>query len=1098
MRVKVFGDLHLTNDAAIDAAVMKTVAGFIDADDALIFLGDVFDSFQIGMTNSVFYEMISKLDNEIYIIQGNHDFREGMAALNVARHFADNIHVIKDYETFDAHPFYKFHFLGYFRSRTAVEFDLGSKMNFLFSHCDAERADRIPESFKAFDQVYNGHIHDALDFMMDPAKRREFHNVGAMRQCRTNETDIKRYFVIDISESTNKVSITAPTFVSPTASIKMNFRDFDEAMDVGADAFDTSKPVVLTVEVESADERQQMIAEIAAMNAKDGVNIVLKTEMIGKRKSDMDVSIAQMEADTNLDFGTIFESFYADFQKEFKMTEDPAKMKSLFLENVGADGGAAMDMHSIKFLTISGENFKLFPQFEYDLRNFSGITSIVGENLDEPQADGTPSSNESGKSNLISAFLYALQGTASEISPLRWGEKSGVVVLRMSIDGDDIVMTRRFAAKTNGLEISVNGEAFAAEETTTATQEMFYARYKIESVLRFIFLTNSGFSKFFFSSKSSERYNLFAQIFPVITKVDDILAAVKATKEKNLAAVAEIDAAIATERESRKRFAQTHRSAIAASRKLCREYQNNLNLALAEESQIAADLAKYMDLVGDVSEYSGALRSLSGAIPTTLYDVYKSGVTLADVDRLMAVEDRLARCGSPALPVAEREEVERIKSTLAELEADVVDLGIKVGGDTESNLSADGQKLDKKLQESAVDLSRLKNRQAEIGKVLKSANEGNCSLCGQPLVSHDLVSAHEAELKVVMEDVTTTEVKLNKLGTENLILAQRIANLRALTTKTARIAELGIKKTNLEEKIAAAVEKVEEKKAIRAEHEALSEHPGIVKLVGLRNGIREYQALYAVLEDNSAPIARAGGLMAFTQSLAAIVQRYGDRNELRRKQSAVVGKIDAIDVGLKSQRQAVVTQTAGISPENAASHKRLQKFAGMRELSAAAARDYDILHKVLTGKKSMTFAKYFVSMFFEKLAGVFNSFLEFLFSRELRVALDGVDFKFSDSTSSEILFKDFSLGAKTKVETALLLTINMIFRRFGVESDLIALDEFLDTGLDSTNQERVFKLIQHFYEGRKVLVVSHKGAGAYADRIVTVRRESGASALVEA
>ena len=85
--MKIFGDLHLLNNDIIDNTIISFLKKEIKKDDTVVFLGDVFNDFNVGVKNESFYNFLSTLTNQVYIIEGNHDFSRGRNALKIVSHF---------------------------------------------------------------------------------------------------------------------------------------------------------------------------------------------------------------------------------------------------------------------------------------------------------------------------------------------------------------------------------------------------------------------------------------------------------------------------------------------------------------------------------------------------------------------------------------------------------------------------------------------------------------------------------------------------------------------------------------------------------------------------------------------------------------------------------------------------------------------------------------------------------------------------------------------------------------------------------------------------------------------------------------------------
>jgi DNA repair exonuclease SbcCD ATPase subunit len=159
--------------------------------------------------------------------------------------------------------------------------------------------------------------------------------------------------------------------------------------------------------------------------------------------------------------------------------------------------------------------------------------------------------------------------------------------------------------------------------------------------------------------------------------------------------------------------------------------------------------------------------------------------------------------------------------------------------------------------------------------------------------------------------------------------------------------------------------------------------------------------------------------------------------------------------------------------------------------------EYDLiknLKDILCQKKSITFEKFFISIFYDKVKEIFNTMLKIVFSRNIKLKIDENDFVFTDGNNNEMTFqKSFSNGAKTKLESIMIFTNNLLFNQFGTNSNILFIDEFLDKGLDNVNLNRVLSLIKVFFKDKNTFVISHKSIEENVDRTISVIRKNSES-----
>jgi hypothetical protein len=155
------------------------------------------------------------------------------------------------------------------------------------------------------------------------------------------------------------------------------------------------------------------------------------------------------------------------------------------------------------------------------------------------------------------------------------------------------------------------------------------------------------------------------------------------------------------------------------------------------------------------------------------------------------------------------------------------------------------------------------------------------------------------------------------------------------------------------------------------------------------------------------------------------------------------------------------------------------------------------LYDVMTAKRTFNFEKFFINTFFQKFSDVFNLMLRVLFHRNVFLYITESNFYFKDNSEDELSFNIFSLGAKSKIQIALMMTISILFVNYGINSDILLLDEFLDTGIDSINMGKALELIKQFFsEKKKCFVISHKDIEDFINQKIVIERKNGESKII--
>lgn len=98
MKIQDFGDVHMTNNPAIDTATIVKLRGLIEPDTELvIFNGDTHHTFDIGVTNEIFYMFIGKLTARgirVILVAGNHDISKGRLSFKPIKHVNKMVKIV--------------------------------------------------------------------------------------------------------------------------------------------------------------------------------------------------------------------------------------------------------------------------------------------------------------------------------------------------------------------------------------------------------------------------------------------------------------------------------------------------------------------------------------------------------------------------------------------------------------------------------------------------------------------------------------------------------------------------------------------------------------------------------------------------------------------------------------------------------------------------------------------------------------------------------------------------------------------------------------------------------------------------------------------
>jgi UDP-2,3-diacylglucosamine pyrophosphatase LpxH/DNA-directed RNA polymerase subunit RPC12/RpoP len=508
--IKVFGDLHLTGNKIIDESIINFLKENINDADTIIFLGDLFNNFDISTKDNIFFNFLGYIKNNIFILHGNHDISRGRKWSSGIKHLTDRITIIEDYQYFDINENYRLHFKNYFKN-AELKFNIKENVNnILFSHMDLDVNN--PSIFmKDLDLVCNGHIHDF-------SIREKYINIGSVRMCAKNETKNKKYITIDLDNK--ELNYRLHDFQSVIDIKEVFVKDLREV--------NIERNTQLRVLINSYQDETDIMKKIQSLDWYD-INKVdiefinyIDKNFISKIESEV------LENNGSLNLLKVFDDYLDTYSEKFKDTElnrEFLKEKfKYFYEKDYEQLQNLFNIYNIKFKTLEAKNFKLFKSLKLNFQDYNpGIISIEGQNKDELK-NGNPSSNESGKSNIRNCIEFVLQG---EDKPLKWGEKSGYSKLNFEINGTDIIFERKFTKSGNDLRIWFDGQEKWENETTTSKEAMFYDKFKIKNSIPYILLSDTGLGKYFFSSKNSEKFRIFKEIFPIIDSIGNFVQSIK-------------------------------------------------------------------------------------------------------------------------------------------------------------------------------------------------------------------------------------------------------------------------------------------------------------------------------------------------------------------------------------------------------------------------------------------------------------------------------------------------------------------------------------------------------------------------------------------
>jgi len=206
---KIIGDLHLTLNENVNQKILNSVdkeTGDLTKNDSIIFLGDVFDTFDIGLKTTSFYSFLNekarKVKN-IYVLTGNHDIKRGAVSFKMVGQFLKNVIIVDHTYSFEDDKV-NYIFVNFFRYAVSNLPKLNpDKKNIIFTHAEINNLNEIPKEFSDANLIINGHIHDGSQFG-------NLVNVGAFRQVASNESYIKNIANLDDNGKITLTDVKSP------------------------------------------------------------------------------------------------------------------------------------------------------------------------------------------------------------------------------------------------------------------------------------------------------------------------------------------------------------------------------------------------------------------------------------------------------------------------------------------------------------------------------------------------------------------------------------------------------------------------------------------------------------------------------------------------------------------------------------------------------------------------------------------------------------------------------------------------------------------------------------------------------------------------
>lgn len=1010
MSIKYITDLHIKGYDFIDIPIMEKVLSIVEKDDILVVGGDVFDTYQIGLSNTVFYDYMLKISDickSVYILTGNHDINQGVCSFRLFKYAKNNVKVIEDFykETIDGVNYY---FLNHFRHYPEFSKIKLEGVNILFSHAEINNSLEIPKKFRLFDRVYNGHIHDYSYFD-------NVVNTGAFRQTKKNESNTRYYLEI------KGASFEKFDFLTPVKVYEVNYNDLSSVVDEAS---------IVKVIINNQFERETF-KELQ----KNFKNILFRTESY----NDPDIVINKSKELIKQDFNIykIFEDYYEEFEKKFNTKYDKIKLCNLFKKSIGNVKDLNYISFNIKRLVLN--NFKLFKELDF-LFDKKGLVLIKGVNNDEVSLNNIPS-NEAGKTVIRQAIEYAFLGSDAKISPLRNNEKKGSVELYFKLNGDDICFKREFTGKSNDLYIFVNDKEYNKDMTMTEKLMKFDEEYKIRGYISYILLYNRDWVGSFFNPKSNQKFNILTEMFPhLLSLADDLNKKIQST-------IKELESSYKSE-------LQAYESILMMRKNIAKSYLYSIKNAKNTLLNDKNTLLKYKKELDGLEKPEEPHYTLEYLNKISMYADIVKPESPYNYQKPVDVNDALLKINQYNEYIRLKEISDNLKDNIKYLDDYLNNTLVKDTTSIEKQISI----LNAKITSLREDYLK------EIDNLNKSKK---CYVCGS-----DLTGEQAEEIRVKIKD------SLNRIKDSGISLAEELkdkelelSNIKEFNAKNKQIFDTFVvyNKNDLI-KIREGISKpdgdIEEYLWIKENGNKFNYNLKLYNEkieLNIPDGI-DVEKEMELLSKRNTYITKKGSLNSIISDLESRIN-YTINNYKQLLQSVKIDN-DKTRLNLKENKHKII----------------LEDLTSYKEFG-----------EVLYAKKTLNFNNYFVSVFLHKIESVISSFLSVLFTRGVELKVNDFDFIFIDEEMERTYF-DFSKGAKTKIDIALVLALTLIQFEYGFKTNFIFIDEFLDDGVDETNIQRIIELLRKcFNDIDNLFLVSHRNIEEIVDNVLYVIRNNGVS-----
>ena len=710
---------------------------------------------------------------------------------------------------------------------------------------------------------------------------------------------------------------------------------------------------------------------------------------------------------------------------------------------------------------------------------------IIGDNRDT--GDAGNSRNGVGKSTIYQAIIYALFGKGTqdvkqdEFINITNGKKMSVR-LKFDVNGDECEVLRQ--RKPNNLEFTVNGESYTRDSLANTDSEI---KNKI-GMNHSIFLNTMFMSPDvtpFLAMKPAEQRNFIEEILSLDT-LSMRAETLKALKKDNDAEIKIEEASINKDIQHNESVNSQIEEQNRKSEEWLRKQQSTIDTYKEEIEKLnKIDVGHQQRIIeaiegikSDIDKNKSQWANIEQQIKS-LVDKEKTYTNLQT--NLYNLKERLERWDKDT-----QSKLETAQKKIDEFESIDIDKAIEVNESLEK-VDQEIAEHKKQLDEVKSNLESAKKEYSKFEKEEKDLDKGVCPYCEQSYHSEDQVNYVKGELKrydgIINEysrEFSDIEQKLEELNSNRKQIIEDIGNLtpdyiEKLFNEAEKNRETKNSLENQDNPYIANINEMLEQYESKTIDDLNKYFTEIIQ-----SSTNEKENLERQIDDIDKTIQDLK-----EQLEENVSQQKFDKVELDNIQETINSYKSELKV-LESEKNPHVQNIETLNGQmKTIDESKLKDLQNKSE-------HYKVLTRLLTDNKSFI-RKNIVDQYIPFINSRINYYLDYL---------DAPHFvEIQNDMSVEILYmnRNVSYGSASKGESLRLnlascLAFRDIVSMMGKSSNILLLDEFLDSGGDDAFFHKAISILTNYCEN--VFMISHRDLiKDYVDTTMTVVKQNGFSRL---